>query len=56
MWENNTPHPATEAGAPAVQNVQVNGNSVELGPFNTAGTFHIYCTIHPGMNLTVIVQ
>jgi plastocyanin len=56
MWENNTPHPATEAGAPAVQNVQVNGNSVELGPFSTAGTFHIYCTIHAGMNLTVIVQ
>lgn len=56
VWENNTPHPATEAGAPAVQNVQVNGKSVEIGPFNTAGTFHIYCTIHPGMNLTVIVQ
>ena len=56
MWENNTPHPATEAGGPSVQNVQVNGNSVAIGPFNTAGTFHIYCTIHPGMNLTVIVQ
>ncbi len=56
VWENNTPHPAAEAGAPAVRNVQVNGNSVEIGPFNTAGTFHIYCTIHPGMNLTVIVQ
>ncbi len=56
QWENNTPHPATEAGAPSVQNVQVNGNTVEIGPFNTAGTFHLYCTIHPGMNLTVIVQ
>ena len=56
MWENNTPQPATEAGAPSVQNVQINGSSVEIGPFNTAGTFHIYCTIHPGMNLTVIVQ
>jgi plastocyanin len=56
VWENNTPYPTTEAGAPSVQNVQVNGNSIEIGPFNTAGTFHIYCTIHPGMNLTVIVQ
>ena len=57
MWKNNTPQQATEAGAPAVQNVQVNnGSSVEIGPFNTAGTFHIYCTSHPGMNLTVIVQ
>ena len=55
-WENNTPHPATEVGAPSIQNVQVNGNSIEIGPFNTAGIFHIYCTIHPGMNLTVIVQ
>lgn len=56
VWENNTSHPATETGAPSVQNVQVNGNSVEIGPFNTAGTFHIYCTVHPGMNLIVIVQ
>ncbi|HEY6407957.1 MAG TPA: hypothetical protein VIY29_10865 [Ktedonobacteraceae bacterium] len=55
VWVNNTPHLATEAGAPSIQNVQVNGNSIEIGPFNTAGTFHIYCTIHPGMNLTVIV-
>lgn len=56
QWKNDTPHPATEVGAPSVQNVQVNGNTVEIGPFNTAGTFHIYCTIHPGMNLTIIVQ
>lgn len=55
-WVNNTPHPATEAGAPTLGNIQVNGNSIEIGPFNTAGTYHIYCTVHPGMNLTVIVQ
>jgi len=56
IWKNNTPYPATETGAPSIHDVQVNGNSIEIGPFNTAGTFHIYCTIHPGMNLTVIVQ
>ena len=56
MWVNNTPRPGAEAGAPSVQNLNVNGNSVEIGPFNTAGTFHIYCTIHPGMNLTIVVQ
>jgi plastocyanin len=56
QWENNSPHPATEAGAPSVQNVQVNGKSIEIGPFATSGTFHIYCTVHPGMNLTIIVQ
>ncbi|MDQ6662173.1 MAG: hypothetical protein M3Z24_14560, partial [Chloroflexota bacterium] len=55
-WVNNAPHPATEPGAPSVQNLSVNGNSVEVGPFSTAGTFHIYCTIHPGMNLMVVVQ
>ena len=55
-WVNNTPHPATEPGAPAVENLKVNGNSVEIGPFSTAGTFHLYCTIHPGMNLTIVVQ
>jgi hypothetical protein len=56
MWVNNTSHPATEAGAPIVGNIQVNGNSIEIGPFNTAGIYHIYCTVHPGMNLTIIVQ
>jgi plastocyanin len=55
-WDNNSPHPSREPGAPIVQDVDVNGNSVEIGPFNTAGTFHLYCTIHPGMNLTIIVQ
>lgn len=55
-WVNNTPQSATEPGAPSIQNLNVNGNTVEVGPFNTAGTFHIYCTVHQGMNLTVIVQ
>jgi plastocyanin len=55
-WENGVPKSAIEPGAPTVNNVQVNGKSVEVGPFTTAGTYHIYCTIHQGMNLTVIVQ
>ena len=55
-WVNNSPRSSAEPGAPSVQHVNVNGNSVEIGPFNTAGTFHLYCTIHPGMNLTIIVQ
>jgi hypothetical protein len=29
---------------------------LECGPFTTAGIFHIYCTIHQGMNLTIVVQ
>ena len=55
-WVNGTAKPAKEPGAPTVNNLQVNGNNVEIGPFATAGTFHIYCSIHPGMNLMVIVK
>lgn len=47
--------PANEPGAPTVSNVQVNGKSIEVGPFTTAGTYHIYCVVHQGMNLTVVV-
>ena len=55
-WVNGTQKPAKESGAPTV-NVSFNGNdSSAVGPFTTAGTFHLYCTIHLGMNLTVIVQ
>jgi plastocyanin len=53
---NGTPQPTTEPGAPAVNNVQVNGNSMEIGPFTTAGVYHLYCTVHQGMNLTIIVH
>ena len=55
-WVNNSPKPAKESGAPTVS-VQFNGNDSHIvGPFNTVGTYHLYCTVHPGMNLTVIVQ
>jgi plastocyanin len=55
-WDGNTPKSGTESGAPNVD-VTLNGNdSATIGPFNTAGTFQLYCTIHPGMNLTVNVQ
>ena len=56
-WENNVAKAAREPGAPEVNNVQISGNgTASIGPFTTAGTFKLYCTIHPGMNLTVIVQ
>jgi plastocyanin len=56
-WQNGEAKPAKEPGTPEINEVQINGNSSStLGPFNTAGTFQLYCTIHPGMNLTVIVQ
>jgi plastocyanin len=56
-WENGTPKPSRESGAPVVDNVSVGGNSAgTVGPFNSAGSFKLYCTIHPGMNLTVVVH
>ena len=55
-WAGTTPKPKTESGAPTVD-LTLNGNdSAPVGPFSTAGTFQLYCTIHPGMNLTVIVK
>jgi plastocyanin len=57
-WVNNVTKPAIEPGAPVVNNVQISsaGQSIIVGPFNTAGTFHLYCSVHLNMNLTVIVQ
>ncbi len=56
-WDDNgTQRPAAEPGAPKVD-TQIGGDaSTTLGPFNTAGIFKLYCTIHTGMKLTVIVK
>jgi plastocyanin len=56
-WVNGSAELKQEPGVPIVNNLQFNGNDSHIiGPFNTAGTFHLYCNVHPGMNLTVIVQ
>ena len=57
-WVNGVAKPATEPDAPTVSNLQFNsvGQSMTVGPFNTAGTYHLYCSVHVNMNLTVIVQ
>ena len=56
-WENGTAIAAQEMGAPAINNVQVGGgSSTTVGPFANAGTITFYCTVHPGMNLTVVVH
>ncbi len=55
-WQNGVAKPTNEPGAPRVNNVQVNGGSIQIGPFTTAGTYHIFCEVHQGMNLTIIVQ
>jgi plastocyanin len=57
MWTaNGSQDTSAEPGAPAVNNVTINGGSLTIGPFNTAGVYHIYCTIHKDMNLTIVVQ
>ena len=56
MWNGNRQHAETPTGAPPLKNLRVNSGNVEIGPFTTPGTYHIYCLIHPGMNLTVVVQ
>jgi len=58
-WYNgDESRPKQEVDAPTVTNVTINAeeSSPPIGPFNTAGTFQLYCTIHTGMNLTVTVQ
>jgi plastocyanin len=55
-WQNGVARATKENGAPSY-NKTFNGNDSDtLGPFNTSGSFAYYCTIHPGMNLTVVVQ
>jgi hypothetical protein len=57
MWDmNGTPHPAVELGALVIRNVDITGGSREIGPFPIAGVYHLYCTLHQGMNLTIVVQ
>jgi hypothetical protein len=55
-WVDSTQRPSKEPGAPTVDvTVSGVGSSAMLGPFNTAGTFHLYCPLHLGMDLTVQV-
>lgn len=56
-WDvNGMPHPLVEPGAPPLHEMVMRGGSMEMGPFTTAGVYPIYCTIHRGMNLTIVVQ
>jgi len=51
------PHPKIESGAPVVKDANFQDSTPQsFGPFNTPGTFHLYCTIHANMDLTVIVK
>jgi len=57
-WEGGVAKSGTETGAPVLNGVQFSSMSQRqvVGPFTTAGTFNIYCSVHPDMNLTIIVK
>jgi plastocyanin len=55
-WQQNNPIQKRESGAPLVNNLSFTGNSVAIGPFTLAGTYHLLCLVHRGMNLTITVQ
>lgn len=57
QWVNGSPKPETEPGAPQVHSLEFAGQASHMiGPWNTPGTYHLYCTIYQNMQLTVIVQ
>lgn len=56
-WDSNgNARSVKEPGAPPVDLEMDGYANKKIGPFSTAGTFQFYCTIHPGMKLTVIVK
>lgn len=57
-WVNGQPAFNQQAGQPYLRNWDVNtsGSSKIIGPFTLAGTYHLFCSIHTGMTLTIIVQ
>lgn len=56
-WDGNTPIAKTETGAPKINTTIANVNQQQsIGPFTSPGTFQMYCTVHPGMNLAITVK
>jgi plastocyanin len=55
-WINGKQVPKQEPGAPTINMTFTGNDSALTPPWNTPGTYHLYCTIHVGMNLTVIVK
>ena len=57
MWDSSGNQVTTkEPGAPTISGVNISGGQADVGPFTTAGTFHIFCSVHLNMNLVVNVK
>jgi len=55
-WEDGAAQSGAESGASPVNlNIPAQG-SATTSPFETAGTFKLYCPIQPNMNLMVMVE
>jgi len=51
------PHPKIEADAPVIKDATFQDSTPQsFGPFNTPGTYKLYCTVHSDMSLTIIVK
>jgi len=55
FWTDSKPQPQVEPGSPIVDQ-DITSGAATIGPFMTPGVYHLYCVIHRGMNLTVVVQ
>lgn len=57
MWDSSGNQVTTkEPGAPTISNVSISSGQMDVGPFTTAGTYHIFCSVHVNMNLVVNVK
>lgn len=57
-WVNGQARPEQQASAPTIDNgsMDVAAQTLEIGKFETPGTYHLYSTVNPGMMLTIVVQ
>ncbi|HLZ81047.1 MAG TPA: hypothetical protein VKP04_05390 [Ktedonobacteraceae bacterium] len=57
QWINGQPVIQSQAGGPALVNkdISTSGATLVLGPFTTAGTFYLMCSLHHNMQLKIIV-
>ena len=55
-WKTGTATHLQESGAPTINLNFAGSDTHTTSAFTTAGTYLVYCTIHSGMNLTVVVQ
>jgi plastocyanin len=58
QWVQGQPQQEHFPGEPVVNQMKFDhtDQQMEIGPFTTAGTYHLYCSIHRGMMLTIVVQ